>query len=160
LGAIEAIGLDLTSASPRLRAAFEYWSGKRQGRAMPSRRDLDPCDIPRLLPNIVLVDVQHEPTLDFRYRLIGSAVFDRMADDLNGLFMSEIPHQRRGTAFWNNYALVAEGCRPRFVDVTYVGPDYRVRGVQDMLMPLSNDGYRVNMIFAAVEFEFTPDQKG
>jgi hypothetical protein len=155
LGAIEGFGLDLASAAPRLRAAFDYWSGKRHGRPMPSRRDLDPCDIPQLLPHIVLVDVQHEPTLDFRYRLIGSAVLDRMAEDLNGLFMSEIPHQRRGTAFWNNYAMVAEGRRPRFVDVTYVGPDQRVRGVQDMLMPLSNDGDKVNMIFAAVEFEFS-----
>ena len=40
---------------------------------MPSRRDLDPCEIPQLLPYLILVDVFSDPP-DFRYRLIGTQI--------------------------------------------------------------------------------------
>ena len=37
---------------------FHYWDGKRAGRTMPLRADLEPADIARHLPGIVLVDVK------------------------------------------------------------------------------------------------------
>ena len=52
-------------SAPRLRQAFAYWRGKLAGRAMPARRDIDPVDVPTLLPYVMLVDVLPAP-LDFR----------------------------------------------------------------------------------------------
>jgi hypothetical protein len=35
----------------RVRAIYRYWDSKRNGRLMPRRADLDPVDIPKLLPD-------------------------------------------------------------------------------------------------------------
>src|SRR5258705_7804623 len=51
------------------------WCGVATG-ASPSRRDIEPTDIPYLLSGIVLLDVHYDP-LDFEYRLIGGEVVKR-----------------------------------------------------------------------------------
>jgi PAS domain-containing protein len=63
--------------APRLRAALTYWDAKRQNKLMPPRSDIDPVEIPRLLPYVMLIDVVREP-LDFRYRLMGTQACDIM----------------------------------------------------------------------------------
>ena len=40
--------------------ALSYWESIRSGRALPRRCDIDPTQIPRLLPYIMLVDVLAE----------------------------------------------------------------------------------------------------
>src|SRR5712691_11708568 len=54
----------------RLQQAHEYWRQKSAGKAMPCRAHLDPTEIPRLLPDVMLVDVL--PSGRYRYRLIGT----------------------------------------------------------------------------------------
>lgn len=76
-------------ASERLRQLVQYWSLKRGGQRMPSRADIDPVDIPRLLPYLRLVDVLREPEIRFRYRLIGTAIVERMGIDITGRYIDE-----------------------------------------------------------------------
>src|SRR5690349_11409017 len=54
----------------RLEQAHRYWCGKLAGRRMPRRADIEPVEIPRLLPDVMLVDVLPEGR--YRYRLIGT----------------------------------------------------------------------------------------
>jgi hypothetical protein len=54
---------------------FAYWASRRQGAKLPSRRDLHPGDIKRLLPTLSLIDVVRDP-LDFRVRLAGTGLYD------------------------------------------------------------------------------------
>lgn len=137
----------------RLRAALRYWTSKCADGRLPSRRDFDPpTEVPRLLPHIVLVDVAHDP-LDFRYRLVGTEVCSRVDADYTGVRLTDLPHQRPGSRVWENATLVVEQRRPVFSDIPYVGADPDVRGYQDLLMPLSRDGCRVDMIFALIEFD-------
>src|ERR1700733_6159734 len=53
----------------------EYWRSVLQNRAMPARRDIDPADLRRLLPNIFLLDVVERGTR-FRWRLVGTRIGD------------------------------------------------------------------------------------
>ena len=46
---------------PKLVQLYDYWDTIRDVRAMPGRRDMDPLDIPKLLANMVLYDVEHDP---------------------------------------------------------------------------------------------------
>jgi hypothetical protein len=55
-----------------VRDCYSYWRGKMIGDRLPSRSDIDPVDIPKLMPHAVILDVRREPELDFRYRLIGN----------------------------------------------------------------------------------------
>src|SRR5260370_17327555 len=54
-----------------LAAIYQYWDGKRRGRLMPSRADIDPIELKPYLPQLVLLDVEGEPPR-FRYRLVGT----------------------------------------------------------------------------------------
>ena len=40
---------------------LDYWHGKCAGRPMPTRADIDPLDIPRLLPHVYLVESSWHP---------------------------------------------------------------------------------------------------
>ncbi|MBI3503437.1 MAG: PAS domain-containing protein [Proteobacteria bacterium] len=76
----------------KIAALWDYWAGVwgRCGR-MPRRADIDPIDIPKLLPNLWIVDYDR-PGARFRYRLIGTAVTRAWDGDITGRYLDqEIP---------------------------------------------------------------------
>jgi hypothetical protein len=139
-------------ANDLIDQARSYWERIRGSRNMPRREDLDPVDIPRLLPFVMLVDVLTEP-LDFRFRLIGTAIQAIVARNYVGRPFSELPHMAKGNLIWAEYEAVVSQQRPVAAILDYVGSDRYVQGVRHGLMPLSNDDRAVNMIFAAVEID-------
>ena len=50
--------------------AYAYWRGKAAGRMLPSRADIDPIEIIKLLPDVMLVERLDDRR--YRYRLIGT----------------------------------------------------------------------------------------
>jgi hypothetical protein len=75
---------------PILGTALAYWIEKRGNRLMPSRRDIDPTEIPRkVLPNLQLIDVI-DGGARFRYRLIGTATVDAYGEDFTGRYADEM----------------------------------------------------------------------
>src|SRR3546814_19021871 len=60
-------GISQLLRNPDLLRLLGYWRSKRSGRAMPSRRDVDPTEIPWALSRIFLVDYSAQD--GFRYRL-------------------------------------------------------------------------------------------
>ena len=76
-------------SEPALFRILDYWRGKRNGRVMPSRSEIDPLEIPWALSRIFLVS--YSPEDGFRYRLAGAevaSVFGR--SNLKGLTMKDI----------------------------------------------------------------------
>lgn len=73
----------------QLRQLYDYWDRKRGTRVMPSRADLDPVDIPALLPNLILVDVERGEQIRFRFRLYGTDVCAIRGVDLTGRYIDE-----------------------------------------------------------------------
>ena len=116
---------------------------------MPARADLDPVDIPKLLPFVMLIDVLRDP-LDFKFRLIGDEIIAIIAHNYRGMRFSEIAHMAAGNSVWLAYAQVAKTGLPLVSPVNYVGPDRHVRSLRHCLLPLSADGQTVSTIFAAV----------
>src|SRR5262245_16471554 len=80
--------------SPRMVGLYDYWCSLRRGRAMPTRSDVDPTSIPQHLPNLMLVDVRHDPP-SFRYRLIGTRVVDATGEDRTGRPFDEVGFFKR-----------------------------------------------------------------
>jgi hypothetical protein len=63
---------------PGQKEIYEYWL-KRCGTGIPCRSDFNPCDLPRLLPNISLINVS-EPLEESTIRLAGTRyreIYDR-----------------------------------------------------------------------------------
>lgn len=136
---------------PIVEAAAAYWQSKRHGRRMPSRADLDPCDIPRLLPNILLLDVTYQP-LNFRYRLIGTGIDYHLNEPRTGQQMRDVPHQAPGSMMWATLESVVTSRQPVRSRIPYVGPHRDFKVCEDIILPLSDDDEHVTGILAAVAF--------
>jgi hypothetical protein len=94
--------LDFKSAI--VKDCYSYWRGKVIGDRLPRRSDIDPVDIPKLMPHAVILDVRREPELDFRYRLIGTYVAEHLFKDHTGSWFSEIEYQKAPSTIWQNCA--------------------------------------------------------
>jgi hypothetical protein len=82
--------LDLSQIrSQRVHRLHGYWRSKigAQG-SVPRRSDIDPTELPDLLPNLMLLDVERDP-LRFRYRLVGTRVVDFSYHDFTGTYLDE-----------------------------------------------------------------------
>ena len=131
---------------------LDYWDSKRGARRMPARRDIEPTEILDLLPYVVLIDVEREP-LDFRYRLVGTAVAARFGHDRTGERFSALPQQSEGSEIWKTAVRILEEKRPIVSHIPYVGFQRWVQNYRDISMPLSENNDVVNMIFGVLQFE-------
>jgi hypothetical protein len=77
------------------RELYGYWWSCAQSRPMPSRYDIDPIDIPHLLPGLSLLDAGKHLTL-LRYRLAGTRVREIYGTEITGrgVFESTLQHKR------------------------------------------------------------------
>lgn len=138
---------EATIADARLRALFDYWAGKRGERAMPARADLDPLEIPTLLPIIGLVDVL-DGGARFRYRLVGTEIVDVAGHDPTGRFLDEVlPDSGYADYLIGLFREVTRERRPLYGESDFHGQGHIERRVRRLLMPLSRDGRSVDMIF-------------
>lgn len=132
-----------------VQRGFAYWDRLRKGRVCPDREDIDPLiDIPALVPHIILFDVRAEP-LDFRFRLVGSAVRHNLSRDYAGHWFSEYPNYDASGTIWPRHKLVAETRRPMLQRPTYVGPHNDFIYVENVLLPLTlkRPGWAMQLMF-------------
>ncbi len=79
---------DLSGFTPDIAAFCGYWDGKRRGRSMPARCDIDPAEIVPFLPGIMLVDVVADERR-FVYRLVGTREVAMRGRDPTGKSVGE-----------------------------------------------------------------------
>lgn len=74
---------------PEQRQLYDYWLDKAAGRKMPARVDIQPTQIPRILPSISLVDI--EPELGkSRVRLAGTRLREIYDREITGLCIEDL----------------------------------------------------------------------
>ena len=74
---------------PEQRQLYDYWLSRSEGKHMPSRADINPAHIPRLLPFVSLVDVEDEIP-NSRVRLAGTRLRDVYDREITGLRLDEL----------------------------------------------------------------------
>jgi hypothetical protein len=129
----------------RVRAIYRYWDGKRRGRRMPRRADLDPVDIPKYLPDICLVDVVADDRR-YVYRLIGTNEVAMRGRDPTGLPVGQGYFGTSAQSVFLNYDGVARSRAPRLDRDPSITSDDRYIQHESIFLPLSDDGENVNMI--------------
>ena len=80
-------------ADPRLAALYDYWDGKRAGRAMPARADIDPVEMRAWLGHLLLIEIAEDGR--FVYRLYGTAFVDSFGVDMTGRSVDELRSEER-----------------------------------------------------------------
>ncbi|HWB49396.1 MAG TPA: PAS domain-containing protein [Stellaceae bacterium] len=137
---------------PKLRRLYDYWDGKRQGRKMPARADLDPLDMTFIVGNVILVDIVDRSPPRFRIRLHGTNLVQRAGYELTGKMLDELPvteYRKLAVQSFTQVATTAEvlhGRRDRIFDG-------RIARYETVIMPLSDDGERVDRLIIGLIYD-------
>ena len=74
---------------PEQRQLYDYWLDKACGRKMPMRADIQPTQIPRILPAISLVDIDQELGKS-RIRLAGTRLREIYDREITGMCIEDL----------------------------------------------------------------------
>lgn len=77
------------SQSKLVGSLYTWWRSKTSAFDVPDRSAVDPTDLKRMLPNILISEVHHEP-FRIRYRLVGTKVIEVTGFDIGGRFLHEL----------------------------------------------------------------------
>jgi hypothetical protein len=130
---------------------YRYWLAKRASRTMPARRDLDPGDIPKLLPYLMIVD---KIDGEFRWRLVGTAPVREIGRDPTGSFVGSNSTPESAAAAQAVYERVFTTAHPIFVTGEFKVKSGEIINMSLLTLPLSDDGAHVNMAVSALVARF------
>lgn len=139
---------------PALRRLVGYWAGKRGDAAIPRRADIDPVDIPTVLPDLWMIDVVGSPPR-FRYRLVGTRIATRVDHDPTGKWVEEAFPRFGESGHQQAAARVVETGVP----CVYSGPplmasDPDIYRVQRATLPLRLSGDHTEILLGLSLFMF------
>ncbi|MEH6630762.1 MAG: PAS domain-containing protein [Halopseudomonas aestusnigri] len=135
--------------SAHLIELLRYWKGISPSGALPGRQDVDPLNIPHILPYCELLDVLLEP-LDFEYRLIGTKIDAISRGKYTGLKVSEIPTQIAPSMMYELYSGVVEQKSPVRTVLPYIGEKSGIVEVECLVLPLASNGRDVDMLLGGI----------
>lgn len=136
-------------ASRKLHDLRDYWMSRRNGKAMPSRGDIDPTAIPRLLPNITLTDVLYNP-LRFRYRLVGTGIVAMAGRDATGQWLDqELYGDKLQEMLWG-FTRCVERKMPMALRESVLFVDKKWVVVEVLFLPLAEQDGAINMLLSGV----------
>jgi hypothetical protein len=134
-------------AYPDLVGILKYWNLKRGARLAPPRSAIDPSDFVNALPRVKLIDVLRsaDGTLDFRFRLAGTAIGNILGTELTRLRPLDLQPPQFGTMVHAHYVQCVHERRPLLHKVE-IDSVRRVHSYARLLLPLSSDGEQVDML--------------
>ncbi len=137
---------------PSTLAVYRYWDGKRAGRRMPSRRDLDPVEMKPWLSHMQLIDIFHNPRRMI-YRLVGELDVTFRGYNPTGKSVEECSIGLTREETLRNYDIVIDQRTPLYDWSDYVSPTGYMRSQEEILLPLSDDDDLVNMVLTFAEID-------
>lgn len=143
---------DLTALPPMLAALHAWWERKRrEEERLPRRGDVNPAEIPRLLPHIALLDILRDP-LDYRYRLIGTRLVEMMGGERTGKRMREVmnPPAIEGTVMLMTRLIETREPLAFSGRLFWLQKEYL--GFHALVLPLSSGGEEIDMALMGLEF--------
>ncbi|HLS68543.1 MAG TPA: PAS domain-containing protein [Kiloniellales bacterium] len=130
--------------SPLVLEAHSYWASKRQDGRLPSRADIDPLDIPSLLPYVLLSEISLSP-FQVRYRLMGTEAAAMNNLDLTGKTLNYNIDSPTWQRYWEKaYLMAASHRQPVFGIDSYEYRDRAYLCFEWCLLPLATDGLQVD----------------
>ena len=132
------------------RAFLAYWHGKcppEAGGGYPRRADVVPEEILKLLPYIFMLDVlkDEQGSLDFRFRLVGTAIMEIEGEHTGKLLSGMFPDREAYKVLWRQYNDAAAGnVWVRHETLRWQGRDHLHYEV--ILAPLQDEAGGVTML--------------
>jgi hypothetical protein len=130
------------------RELFVYWQRVRGERRMPARADIDPVELKRILPFVMLSKIEQNPWR-VRYTLVGTRCVANAGMDFTNRYLDEIDFSCDFDTNWPEvYRTLCTERRPVMGRVDTSLKDGRVCELVEVLLPLSDDGETVTHCIA------------
>ncbi len=136
----------ISITDPNLKKLYDYWLRKRGARIAPKRADMNPEDLKYILSYMYILDVIGPP-YRFRFRLAGTDLVREYGGEITGKFADEIDLDLVGNLILDEYASVARDGQPIATHWHYTKNDGRELEYEHLILPLSSDGKKIDMLF-------------
>ncbi len=148
----------------RLRQLYELWSARRGPRRMPARADFLAEEFKAWMPNLAIYEIEGDArSFRMKVRLSGTAMVRLDGADLTGRYFDEVIDPVRHAAIYRSYQQCIETIAPRYeaAETEPFDPVYSVAHVpfryfRKLLLPLSSDDARVEMMLVSIYADFDP----
>ena len=151
LAPVVAYARDSDVRSTMVRTLLRWWLERCAG-DIPDRADLDPADLKPLLPNLFVVDVEHEP-FRIRYRLVGTRAIEVTGYDITGHYLDDLLAGDASEPWIEHYHTAYRTRRPVFGAVDALTRSGGRFVYEFGLFPLRKGGTAVDQ-FVAIEDYF------
>lgn len=145
-GADPASPAGLADASEDVKRLYAYWQARRGTKRFPAREDIDPVDFKFALGRVSLIDVVEDPRR-YRYRLVSTSITKHLGYEMTGKYTEEIPEKELRDYVERLYAETVSAAAPIYTKEK-AAFDGRLWESEALMLPLSSDGSRINMIMA------------
>ncbi len=133
---------------PELYRLAHLWHGKRRGRFMPARSDLDPLELKPWLGWLSLVRVVDDGA-DFVYTIYGTNMAWTSGLELQGKSIDALPPTTRLPVI-ESYRLACRLRRPLFSALIVRNELRQRRVLERVILPLSCDGQTVDRLMIGI----------
>ncbi|HLY54735.1 MAG TPA: PAS domain-containing protein [Stellaceae bacterium] len=137
---------DESLAAEKLKRVWHILEPKRGQRPFLARVDIDPGELVFVLPFVALVEVH--PQLRFRHRLVGTGYRDALGFEATNMWVEDWPNVHQRGLIVRSYVAAVEAREAVGFRGELLGDQQPVR-YEALLLPLSNDGETINMLFLA-----------
>lgn len=126
---------------PLLRDLYDYWVSLRGAAVLPRRADFDPMKLPRLLPYLIVNEVERGPggAIRFRIRLEGEGVAAARGRSARGRYLDEPGVVVLGEGVAEAYARIVAERRPWYVEGTFRPDELRSGRLRRLALPFAGD---------------------
>jgi hypothetical protein len=139
-------------SSELIQQFHRHWLHLCCGDVLPSRAEIDPANFKRILPNVILAEIEREP-FRIRYRLCGTRMVE-FYGSLTGRYLDEIetPNLWSAAAHLQQYRIAVEHKRPVF-SIDWMTSEFGARyKFQTGRWPLASDGRSVDMCIVVEDY--------
>jgi hypothetical protein len=135
----------------RLKELLSYWEEKRAGRPHPRRADIDPLDIPDILPLLLMVDTLMGKQ-NYRIRVMGTKAVEVFERDYTGKNIVDMDFDGSDEQVMAAIRDVTGEDRPVRLDLEMVNRDNMIIRYEMLLLPLSRDSDKPDLVLVGFGF--------
>jgi len=145
--------------SKKVEQFHRYWRQKCADGRLPSRAAIDPTEIPRLLPYLVIAEIEASP-FRMRYRLVGTRLVEANGLDFTNRYLDECNFAVEPLLVGCYRQMVASR-EPVFAYYEWFKKDWHHRrgavgATESGFFPLSSDGQDVDLAVGLADPDVQP----
>jgi len=146
-------------SSEKVLAFKEIWDNYSTGDIVPLRNAFNPAQFPRLMPHIVISEIQPDP-FQVTYRLVGTLVSEISRFDFTGTTLNDLDFAAADDNIWMAcHKIIYESRKPVYGRMNIPHEQESLHAIPEEfgIFPVSHDGKNVHQTIA-IEDYLPPDK--